>query len=61
MINPSSYVIKFNHGKQNIVIPENSVNEINTPLALFGRNSENWAKHLNENFVHILENFNNEY
>lgn len=61
MINPSSYVIKFNHGKQNIVIPENSVNAIDSPLTLFGRNSENWAKHLNENFVHILENFNNEY
>ena len=61
MINPSSYVIKFNNGKQNIVIPENSVNELDSPLALFGRNSENWAKHLNANFVHVLENFNNEY
>lgn len=61
MINPSSYVIKFNSGKQNIVIPENSVNEVDTPLTLFGRNSENWAKYINENFVHILENFNNEY
>lgn len=61
MINPSSYVIKFNNGKQNIVIPENSVNEVDTPLTLFGRNSENWAKYINENFIHILENFNNAY
>jgi hypothetical protein len=61
MIKPSSYVIKFNNGKQNIVIPENSVNAIDSPLTLFGRNSENWAKHINENFIHILENFNNEY
>lgn len=61
MINPSSYVIKFNNSKPTIVIPENSVNEIDSPLTLFGRNSENWAKYLNENFIHILENFNNEY
>jgi hypothetical protein len=61
MINPSSYVIKFNNGKQSIVVPENSVNEVDTPLTLFGRNSENWAKYINENFIHILENFNNAY
>ena len=61
MINPSSYIIKFNNGKKTIIIPENSVNEIDSPLALFGRNSENWAKYLNENLIHILENFNNQY
>lgn len=58
--NPS-YVIKFNSGRDDIIIPEKTVNEESTTLTLFGRDTPKWALYLNSNLVHILENFCNDY
>lgn len=56
-----SYTITFTNGRDDIVIPEQSINEESTTLVLFGRNTPKWAQYLNSNFVHILENFCNDY
>jgi hypothetical protein len=56
-----TYTIKFNYGRDDIVIPENTINEEATTLILFGRNTPKWTQYLNENFLHILENFCNDY
>ena len=58
--NPT-YTIKFNYGRDDIVIPEKTINEESTTLVLFGRNTPKWTEHLNSNFLHILENFCNDY
>jgi hypothetical protein len=58
--NPS-YIITFTTGRDDIVIPEQTINEDSTTLILFGRNTPKWAQYLNTNFVHILENFCNDY
>jgi hypothetical protein len=58
--NPS-YTINFNYGRDDIVIPQKTIDEASTTLFLFGRHTPEWAQYLNSNFVHILENFCNDY
>jgi|688.fasta_scaffold00062_129 hypothetical protein len=55
-----NYYIKFLDSKSTIEIKPNTINN-ETTLALFGRSSTDWGKLLNQNFLKLLDNFNNDY
>mgnify|MGYP006291734799 FL=1 len=42
-----------------INVNENSTNTVNTSLSLVGENYKNYGRFINQNFVHLVENFAN--
>lgn len=54
-----SYVINKSNGDVLTEIVDGTVDQLSTNLTLLGKNSSSYGEVLNENFVHILENFAN--
>ena len=54
-----SYTIKYTNGKILAYLPDQSTDSVSTSLDLVGKNSNAYGSSINNNFVHLLENFAN--
>lgn len=54
-----AYNISLTNGTQLVVVSDGSADNTFTSLTLLGKNFTGYGKFLNENFVHLLENFAN--
>lgn len=52
-----SYIINKSDGTVLTEIVDGTIDQTSTCLTLFGKNSSSYGEFLNENFVHLLENF----
>jgi hypothetical protein len=54
-----SYTITYTNGKILAYLPDQSTDTVSTSLDLVGKNSNAYGSSINNNFVHLLENFAN--
>ena len=54
-----AYNISLTNGEPLVTIADNTVDVNYTSLSLIGKNYSGYGQVLNENFVHLLENFSN--
>jgi hypothetical protein len=54
-----SYTITYTNGKILAYLPDQSTDSVSTSLDLVGKNSNAYGSSINNNFVHLLENFAN--
>ena len=52
-----AFTIKKTDGSTLVIVSSNSVDTTTTSIALHGRGKLAWGNAVNENFVHMLENF----
>jgi hypothetical protein len=54
-----SIAITLTNGSVKTYIPDGSVDQLSTDLVLVGKNVSSYGAYINDNFVHLLENFAN--
>ena len=52
-----SYTITYTNGKILAYLPDQATDSVSTSLDLVGKNSNSYGSSINNNFVHLLENF----
>ena len=52
-----AYNINLTNGQNLVTIADGETDTSYSSLTLFGKNSAAWGEFLNENLVHLLENF----
>jgi hypothetical protein len=52
-----AYTIKYSNGRVLALLADQSADSISTSLTLVGKNSNAYGESINNNFVHLLENF----
>ena len=54
-----SYTITLTNGTIKTEVADGQINQVATDLTLIGKNISGYGTYLNDNFVHLLENFAN--
>ena len=54
-----SYTLKLTNGTILVTLPDQTADRIHTSLTLIGKNVNAYGTDLNDNFIHVLENFAN--
>ena len=52
-----SYIINKTDGSVLVEVVDGTINQTATDITLIGKNSSSYGEFINENLVHILENF----
>lgn len=54
-----SYTLKLTNGKILLTLPDQQSDRVSTSLTLIGKNVNAYGTDINQNYIHILENFSN--
>ena len=54
-----SYTLKLTNGKILLTLPDQQSDRVSTSLTLIGKNVNAYGTDINQNYIHILENFAN--